>query len=127
MKKGLLAMSLVVAAVLCSVVVMAEAPETITLDDCMSKKSAVEFPHAAHWEVTVCGTCHHTQAELTADTADSAKPCSECHVNPEAAETPACGEMSLKKNPFHISCVGCHKEEAAGPQKCDDCHTKAEG
>ena len=35
-------------------------------------------------------------------------------------------QMSLKKNPFHINCVGCHKEQGAGPAKCDECHPKAE-
>jgi hypothetical protein len=34
--------------------------------------------------------------------------------------------MSLKKNHYHINCVGCHKESGAGPAKCDECHPKAE-
>ena len=32
--------------------------------------------------------------------------------------------MSLKKNPFHMVCIDCHKEQAKGPTKCDDCHKK---
>ena len=40
-------------------------------------------------------------------------------------------EVITTKNPFHITCVGCHKEEAKtnaetkAPTKCDQCHPKA--
>lgn len=99
-------------------------PEHIVIDDCVNKKSAVEFPHAAHFDLTECSTCHHTQEGLTRDSEEKAKPCSECHNEPEKAGTPACSESSLKKNNFHINCVSCHKEEKAGPTKCNDCHPK---
>lgn len=99
-------------------------PDHITIDDCANKKSAVEFPHAAHFDLTECSTCHHTQENLTRDSEEKAKPCRECHIEPEEAGTPSCGESSLKKNNFHITCVGCHKEEKAGPSKCNDCHPK---
>lgn len=108
-----------------------DAPEKITLDDCMSKKSAVEFPHGVHAKAYECKTCHHTQEGLTAESTEEVKTCASCHVNPEKAETPACGEMSAKKNPFHIVCIDCHKTEAANhpdkalPTKCDQCHPKA--
>ena len=108
------------------VVIAGEVPEVITIDDCMNKKSAVEFPHAAHWEVTECTTCHHTQEGLTADSGEEVQPCGSCHNEPEDAETPKCSEMSLKKNHYHINCVTCHKESEAGPVKCDECHPKAE-
>lgn len=103
---------------------VAATPENITIDDCVAKKSAVEFPHAAHFELAECSSCHHTQKDLTKETSDSAQPCAECHNKPEKASTPACGEMSLKKNQFHINCVDCHKEQKAGPTKCNDCHPK---
>ncbi len=32
--------------------------------------------------------------------------------------------MSLKKNPFHLSCRVCHKEMKQGPTKCKQCHRK---
>jgi len=99
-------------------------PEHITIDDCVNKKSAVEFPHAMHFEKLECVTCHHTQETLSKETADQAKPCSECHVKPEEASTPICSQMSPKKNPFHIKCMGCHKEQEKGPTKCDACHPK---
>jgi hypothetical protein len=54
--------------------------------------------------------------------------CNTCHLEPEEETTPVCSQMSLKKNPYHINCVGCHKESGkeAAPTKCDDCHPKAE-
>ena len=109
-------------------VIAGEAPETATIDDCVNKKAAVEFPHAAHFEVTECATCHHTQTDLTADTVGGmeVQTCGTCHTTPEDAETPVCSQMSLSKNPYHITCVGCHKEQGAGPSKCDECHPKAE-
>lgn len=99
-------------------------PENITIDDCVAKKSAVEFPHAAHFELAECSTCHHTQENLTKDSAETVKPCSECHNEPEKKSTPSCSQSSLKKNQFHINCVDCHKAEKAGPTKCNDCHPK---
>ena len=71
-----------------------------------------------------CVTCHHTQEDLSKDNADQAKPCSECHLEPEDPDTPKCSEMSLKKNHFHINCVDCHKEQEKGPAKCNDCHPR---
>lgn len=99
-------------------------PEHTTIDDCVIKKSAVEFPHAAHFELAECSTCHHTQEELTKETSDSTKPCAQCHNEPETAATPSCSQSSLKKNNFHINCVDCHKEQKSGPTKCNDCHPK---
>ena len=129
MRKSILGMVFMMAAMVFAGVAMAgEMPETLTIDDCSAKKSAVEFPHAAHLEVTECTTCHHTAEGLTAETAGSmeVKSCASCHLEPAEETTPGCSEMSLKKNPFHINCVGCHKEQAAGPTKCDECHPKAE-
>ena len=127
MRKSFLGIGLGIVALLIAVApIAAETPDATTIDDCVSKKSAVDFPHAAHFEVTECTTCHHTDEGLTADSGE-AQPCGECHTSPEAAETPACSQMSLKKNPYHINCVGCHKEQEAGPAKCDECHPKAEG
>jgi len=107
-----------------------EAPETVKIDDCVAKKAAVDFPHGKHVKLE-CKTCHHNQPTLKAGTDEVVKPCGECHVNPEKAETPKCSEMSASKNPFHMKCVACHKEELAKdatkkvPTKCDECHPKA--
>jgi len=106
-------------------------PKEVTIDDCQSKQPAVKFSHEAHTAKTDCVTCHHTQQGLTAEKAAEAKPCETCHNTPEKAETPKCSEMSLTKNPYHIACINCHKEElkknaeAKAPTKCTDCHVKA--
>ena len=107
-------------------------PETVTLDDCAAKRAAVEFPHAKHVAGGfACATCHHTQADLKAGSAVEVATCASCHVAPAKATTPKCAEMGLTKNPFHISCINCHKETVAkdatkkAPTKCDDCHPKS--
>jgi hypothetical protein len=105
----------------------AEIPENITIDAAMNKKSAVEFPHAAHVETGVsCDTCHHTLEGLTAERAAEVKKCSACHLDPTEEGVPSMREMSPSKNPLHKGCINCHKTEAKGPIKCNDCHPKAE-
>ena len=90
-----------------------EAPDTTMIDDCVIKKAAVEFPHKVHADGIECVTCHHTQEGLTAESSEEVESCGSCHNEPEDAETPICSQMSSSKNPFHISCVGCHKEKLA--------------
>jgi RNA polymerase subunit RPABC4/transcription elongation factor Spt4 len=108
-----------------------DAPEKITIQDCQSKKPAVVFPHAAHFEVTECSHCHHTQADLKKGGTMEVQACRTCHVTPEKAETPICSQMSMTKNPFHMVCITCHKEQVAknasskAPTKCDGCHVKS--
>lgn len=121
----------VVLATAALVATVAGPPEAVTIDDCANKQPAVNFPHAAHVELTECTTCHHTQEGLTAESADEVQPCSSCHTEPAEAGTPKCSEMSMTKNPFHITCVGCHKEtkkadaETKAPTTCKGCHVKA--
>jgi hypothetical protein len=141
-KKGVLDMrKLFVPAALAALVLLAgtglyaaaakSAPEKITLDACVAKRSAVEFPHGAHAKAIACDTCHHTSKGLTATSTMEVPTCASCHNEPEKATTPKCSEMSMSKNHFHISCVNCHKEELkkdaskAMPTKCDDCHPKS--
>jgi hypothetical protein len=108
-----------------------KAPEKAVLDDCVAKKSAVQFPHGTHSKKLECKTCHHTQPELKATDATEVKTCGTCHVKPEKADQPKCSEMGSKTNPFHALCVDCHKQELAkqpdtkAPTKCDQCHPKA--
>jgi hypothetical protein len=107
-----------------ALVVAGTAPDEISLDGCGEKKAAVAFPHGAHLELTECTTCHHTAEGLTAESDMEVKTCKSCHLNPEAEDTPSCSEMSLSKNPYHKLCISCHKEQAKGPSKCNDCHPK---
>jgi hypothetical protein len=131
MRKSLVVTGIVIAALVFAMPTLAatakEAPEDVVIDQCMAKKSAVNFPHAAHFELTECTTCHHTNEGLTAELDVEVPSCASCHKDPEAAETPDCAQMSLSKNPYHVACVTCHKESGveAAPTKCDGCHPKA--
>jgi hypothetical protein len=111
-------------------------PEELTLDSCGDTRAAVKFPHKAHFEGIECTTCHHSQEDLTLEAAQGGmevEACADCHLEPEEADTPVCTEKSLKKNPFHINCVTCHKDAKAEdeslsvPTKCAECHPKEEG
>lgn len=134
------------APLMCAVVLMAAAqptraqatdpPDELTLESCGDTRAAVEFPHKAHFETLECTTCHHSQEELTLEAAQGGmevEACVDCHLEPEEADTPVCSEKSLRKNPFHISCVDCHKdalkedESLSVPTKCAECHPKGEG
>jgi hypothetical protein len=115
-----------------AIMAIAETPDDMVLDSCGDSKSAVAFPHTAHFEFGACVDCHHTSEGLTAETAAdmTVETCVSCHLEPEEATTPACGEKSLKKNPYHINCVGCHKAykkehaDTTAPTKCNACHPK---
>ena len=125
---GIVALVVGVAA---SLMAFAAVPDTVTIDDCASKKAPVSLPHKAHTELTGCTTCHHTDKGLTAESASNVQKCGACHNDPEKEGTPECSQMSLSKNPFHILCINCHKEKAKedpstkAPTKCDGCHPKA--
>lgn len=138
MRKIFLVSLVVMAASVALVAFAGDIPENITIDQCADKKSAVEFPHAAHFELAACTDCHHTSEGLTAENAAEMEvaTCGSCHIDPEEADTPACSEMSSKKNPYHISCMGCHKDmkkaakaegkEFDAPTSCKACHPKAD-
>jgi hypothetical protein len=111
-------------------VTASQAPEKVTIDDCVAKRAAVAFPHGEHGKTIACDTCHHTQKGLEAGAATEVKTCGSCHVTPEKPQTPNCSEMGTTKNPFHLACINCHKETLAkdatrkAPTKCDECHPK---
>ncbi|HEY3355042.1 MAG TPA: cytochrome c3 family protein [Polyangia bacterium] len=101
-------------------------PAKLTLAECRAKQAPVAFDHKAHYTThkVACDTCHHTQKGLTLATATGVKKCATCHLNP-TGKAPSCQEMALTKNPFHIRCVGCHKQKgAAAPTTCTACHKK---
>jgi hypothetical protein len=108
----------------------ADMPETVTLEGCGTKQPPVEFAHAKHTELTKCGTCHHKQPDLTASSGESVQTCASCHKDPEDPKTPSCAQMSPTKNPYHIRCLGCHKDQVKkdaslkAPTKCKECHKK---
>jgi hypothetical protein len=95
-------------------------PKTIVLDSCQKKKPAVTFPHQQHMKdlKIKCKECHHKGKPGTSCSA------AKCHAGKAEGDKPGCAEMSLKKNPFHINCVGCHKKKKKGPKTCNACHKK---
>ena len=110
-------------------VAFAHYPETLKIDAAVKKQPAVTFNHAKHGDTLVksCDTCHHTQKGLTKAQTNTVnvKKCRECHLDPKKADMPSMREMSLTKNPMHIRCIACHKEQKKGPTVCKDCHVKA--
>ena len=115
-----------------AITAIAEIPEDITIDACADTKAPVAFPHKAHFEYAACVDCHHTSEGLTLENAAEMEvaSCASCHLEPEEAETPKCSEKSTKANPYHINCIGCHKEyiaehaDSPAPKKCNACHPK---
>jgi hypothetical protein len=126
MKKPLIATALV----LCFASAVAyghHGPVTTTLNAAAKKMPGVPFTHEKHalTLAKTCDTCHHTQKGLKAEgTGMDVKKCSTCHLDPKDAKIPSMREMSLTKNPFHIRCISCHKEQKKGPVACAGCHVK---
>ena len=111
-------------------VALAHYPATIKIGEAAKKQPPVTFDHAKHGDklVKTCGTCHHTQKDLTKALNDAnkidVKKCSACHLDPKDAKVPSMREMAMTKNPFHIRCISCHKEGKKGPTVCTQCHKK---
>ena len=103
-------------------------PGVVKVDVAAKKQPPVSFNHAKHGDTLVktCDTCHHTNKGLTKAQADKVevKKCSTCHLEAKG-KTPSMREMSLTRNPMHIRCVGCHKDNKKGPAVCTGCHKKA--
>ena len=92
-------------------------PRKVVIKDCQKKKPPVAFDHEKHAKTLKigCKSCHHK---------GSGKKCVSCHAGKMKGKTPGCAEMSLKKNPYHITCAGCHKKKGKGPKSCGKCHKK---
>jgi hypothetical protein len=94
-------------------------PKQVMIKACQKSKPPVTMSHEEHTKKAKieCKTCHHK---------GEGKTCSEakCHQGKAEGKRPGCAEMSLTKNPFHISCIGCHKKENKGPKTCAKCHKK---
>ena len=95
-------------------------PKTLPIKECQKSKPSVTFPHALHLKKVkaACQVCHHKGKP------DQLCGRAGCHANQAAGKRPGCAEMSLSKNPFHIMCIKCHKEEGKGPKTCAQCHKK---
>ena len=109
--------------ILAAAVAFAAAPDKLTISAASAKQGAVAFDHARHvTRAKTCETCHHNHKGLTKDTKAEVKKCTSCHLDVKGM--PSAREMSMTKNPFHIRCVGCHKEAKKGPTACNGCHAK---
>ena len=95
-------------------------PKQTVIKDCAKKQGPVAFPHELHVKQAkvACKSCHHTGKF------DQKCSAAGCHAGKAEGKRPGCAELSLKKNPFHINCINCHKEKKAGPVKCAECHQK---
>lgn len=101
-------------------------PETVTIKAAAKKQPAVTFAHGKHATTLArsCDTCHHTQKGLTGEKETKVVKCTTCHLDPKSEKIPGMREASLTKNPFHIACINCHKEQKKGPTVCAKCHVK---
>jgi hypothetical protein len=110
-----------------------------------SKRSAVEFPHARHFDVA-CITCHHTWGRTEPIAGCMTSGCHDIEKLPKRKPgEPADADAAVMyfKNAFHKSCIGCHKDMKAkalaqqkslqtparppatsGPTSCLECHPK---
>ena len=61
-----------------------------------------------------CAECHVMPKDGT-----MAEACLECH---EPDEFDDLSSVLKKSDALHEQCIGCHKEEDAGPQECAQCH-----
>lgn len=120
---------ILIATLLLLAVTWAAQPDKIVLEKCGEKKESVHFDHTAHVaRESNCTKCHHTDEGLTADSGEAQK-CRDCHFEPKD-DALDCSEMSPKKNPYHMQCMGCHKDAvkvdaaAKAPTKCAGCHLK---
>jgi hypothetical protein len=107
-------------------IALAHYPETLKIDEAAKKQPPVTFNHAKHGDTLVksCDTCHHTQKGLTKAQTNKVdvKKCSQCHLDVKDPKMPSMREMAMNKNPMHIRCIACHKEQKKGPTVCKDCH-----
>lgn len=73
----------------------AATPDTVVL---ANKNGDITFPHKAHTQLTECQTCHGDAGS---------------------------GKIDLNRDSGHKLCLGCHKEQGAGPTACSGCHKKS--
>ncbi len=96
----------------------------------------VLFTHKAHSDEESgygisCKDCHHhPQEEEDVDL----RSCVACHDIPKDGKAPeSCAEchepddyevdsLTRRTDAYHNQCIGCHKENEAGPEECTDCH-----
>ncbi|NNF84040.1 MAG: cytochrome c3 family protein [Deltaproteobacteria bacterium] len=116
MKKFAALMAIVVAVTFSAgLVIGANAPGKMMIDEIQKAKGPVPFDHKAHTaRAKNCQVCHHK------DPAGKEEKCSACHKKKAEGKT-----VSLK-DAYHRTCKDCHKKDASkkAPTKCNGCHVK---
>jgi Class III cytochrome C family len=109
------------------------------------KRSAVEFPHARHFDIA-CLACHHTWGRTEPIVGCTTSGCHDLAELPKKKPgEPADEEATITyfKTAYHKMCITCHKEgkarnlalqkslktlnkplPKAGPTTCSGCHPK---
>jgi len=101
---------------------VASPPETLILDALVNLYEPVKFSHGMHAEMAEdCTTCHH---HGSADALH--RSCKQCHESVfiyryRGAERKT--GLGLK-GAYHTQCMGCHRENEAGPTGCLECHAR---
>ena len=106
------------------VVAAKDPPTTTNIPKCGKTKGPVSFNHKKHVKdyKIACSHCHHLAADKK-QKKDAYKPCAACHSGKAGGKKKSgCAEKSLKKNTYHLQCVGCHKKLKKGPRGCRKCH-----
>jgi hypothetical protein len=123
MKKGLIAIGIMVGFVLSILMVsgaMAAKDEVVFSGGSQGKVTFTHKKHAENYKID-CLKCHHTwkKGETTGQM------CKECH------KAEAAGKTLSAKDAYHQDCYkSCHTEakkakKPAGPTVCNQCHVKA--
>lgn len=118
--------------------ILLEAPESVE-----SKRSAVNFPHALHFDYA-CKKCHHTWSGTETIVGCKTSGCHDLEVSPKPGNKADAGsEIKYYKSAYHGQCIGCHKSineknkkselsgkvlkaklMKTGPTGCVACHPK---
>ena len=80
----------------------------------ISCKDCHHHPEEDETDFRACGDCHGVPPE--GETFPLA--CTDCHGLDEIEGT----EVIKKADAFHSQCIGCHKDNEAGPTECASCH-----
>lgn len=99
-------------------------PTKLTIPKCGKKRKPVSFQHKKHVNKykVACEHCHHL-AKDPKRKKDAFKPCAACHAGKSGGKKKwGCADKSLKTNPYHVQCRGCHAAKKKGPRGCSKCH-----
>ncbi len=124
-------------------IIVLEPPESVE-----AKRSAVEFPHSAHFASVDCRTCHHKWQGAEIIQGCGTQDCHDVTVSPtKSGEGGTNPDLAIRyyKSAYHQMCIGCHKEIKAqnlaletshkelkenltvpGPTSCVQCHPREE-